>query len=241
MLSVRLEVGVSLLLVPAELIKGLPRPLFPLVENAGIQPAICKRVPVGSSGGSRVLLKALISFPLVYLLIPLPPLYLSSFSFHSISTSYLLPPLFLDCMRTLFPFSVFLSSFPLSSLLFSFLPFSFNPSFRLFLGLSSLCLSFPPSTFCFLFSSSLCLLCLPHIPYFTFQLHSHLSLFTLRYFPFPSLSLYLSYPYLISLLSSHLLCAFPFAFLPSLLFLFRLLNIQPIHVQLDCNGKCCFS
>ena len=139
---------------------------------------------------------------------------------------------------SLFCFLIVISPF-FPSLFFSSI--LFQSFFSPFSGLSSLCLSFPPSTFCFLFSSSLCLLCLPHIPYFTFQLHSHLSLFTLRYFPFPSLSLYLSYPYLISLLSSHLLCAFPFAFLPSLLFLFRLLNIQPIHVQLDCNGKCCFS
>ena len=44
-LSVRFEVGVSLLLAPAGADKkGLGAP-FLLGENAGIQPAICKRVP----------------------------------------------------------------------------------------------------------------------------------------------------------------------------------------------------
>ena len=42
-------------------LKG-PKALFPLVENEGIQPVICKRVPVGSSGESQVLLKALLGF-----------------------------------------------------------------------------------------------------------------------------------------------------------------------------------
>ena len=59
-LSVRFEVGVSLLLAPARADKRGPKarfPLvenagmqapFPLVENAGIQLAICKRVPAGA-------------------------------------------------------------------------------------------------------------------------------------------------------------------------------------------------
>ena len=53
-LSAKFEVGVSLLLAPTADKRG-PKAPFPLVENAGIQPAIRKRVP----GGSRVLLKAL--------------------------------------------------------------------------------------------------------------------------------------------------------------------------------------
>ena len=44
-LSVRFEVGVSLLLAPAGADKRGPKAPFPLVENAGIQLAICKRVP----------------------------------------------------------------------------------------------------------------------------------------------------------------------------------------------------
>ena len=60
-LSVRFEVGVSLLLAPARADKRGPKVPFPLVENAGIQPAICKRVSTRpSSGGNRVLLKALL-------------------------------------------------------------------------------------------------------------------------------------------------------------------------------------
>ena len=52
-LSVRFEVGVSLLLAPAGAYKrGLEAP-FPLVENAGIQPAIPKRVPAGGPAGPR--------------------------------------------------------------------------------------------------------------------------------------------------------------------------------------------
>ena len=54
-LSVRFEVGVSLLLAPARADKRGPKAPFPLVENARIQPVTCKRVPAGS----RVLLKAL--------------------------------------------------------------------------------------------------------------------------------------------------------------------------------------
>ena len=46
-LSVRFEVGVSLLLAPAG--AGTP---FPLVENAGIQLAIHKRVPAGALVGA---------------------------------------------------------------------------------------------------------------------------------------------------------------------------------------------
>ena len=41
-LSVRYEVGVSLLPAPT----GADKRAFPLVENAGMQPAIRKRVPV---------------------------------------------------------------------------------------------------------------------------------------------------------------------------------------------------
>ena len=52
-LSVRFEVGVSLLLEPAGANKRGPKTSFPLVENAGIQPAICKRVPVGAPTGAR--------------------------------------------------------------------------------------------------------------------------------------------------------------------------------------------
>ena len=51
-LSVRFEVGVSLLLAPARADKRGPMAHFPLVENAGIQPAICKRVPVGAPAGA---------------------------------------------------------------------------------------------------------------------------------------------------------------------------------------------
>ena len=51
-LSVRFEVGVSLLLAPTRADKrGLGAP-FPLVENAGIQLAICKRVPAGALAGA---------------------------------------------------------------------------------------------------------------------------------------------------------------------------------------------
>ena len=51
-LSVRSEVGVSLLLAPARADKRSPKVPFPLVENAGIQPAICKRVPAGALAGA---------------------------------------------------------------------------------------------------------------------------------------------------------------------------------------------
>ena len=52
-LSVRFEVGVSLLLAPTGTDKrGLKAP-FPLVENAGIQLAICKRVPAGAPVRAR--------------------------------------------------------------------------------------------------------------------------------------------------------------------------------------------
>ena len=49
-LSVRFEVGVSLLLAHARADKR--KAPFPLVENAGIQPAICKRVPAGAPAGA---------------------------------------------------------------------------------------------------------------------------------------------------------------------------------------------
>ena len=42
-LSVRFDVSVSLLLAPARADKRGPKDPFPLVENAGIQPAIRKR------------------------------------------------------------------------------------------------------------------------------------------------------------------------------------------------------
>ena len=51
-LSVRFEVGVSLLLAPAGADKRGPKAPFPLVENAGIQPAIHKRVPAPAGAGS---------------------------------------------------------------------------------------------------------------------------------------------------------------------------------------------
>ena len=44
-LSVRFEVGVSLLLAPAGADKRCPKAPFPLVENAGMQLGIHKRVP----------------------------------------------------------------------------------------------------------------------------------------------------------------------------------------------------
>ena len=52
MLSVKFEVGVSLLLAPAGADKRDPKALFPLVENAGIQPTIRKRVPAGAPAGA---------------------------------------------------------------------------------------------------------------------------------------------------------------------------------------------
>ena len=51
-LSVRFEVGVSLLLAPAGADKRGPKAPFPLVENAGIQPEIRKRVPAGAPVGA---------------------------------------------------------------------------------------------------------------------------------------------------------------------------------------------
>ena len=51
-LSVRSEVGVSLLLAPTRADKRGPKAPFPLVENAGIQPAIRKRVPAGAPAGA---------------------------------------------------------------------------------------------------------------------------------------------------------------------------------------------
>ena len=52
-LSVRFEVGVSLLLAPAGADKRGPKAPFPLVGYAGIQPAIRKRVPAGAPAGAR--------------------------------------------------------------------------------------------------------------------------------------------------------------------------------------------
>ena len=52
MLSVRFEVGVSLLLAPAGADKRGPKAPFPVVENAGIQPEIGKRVPAGAPVGT---------------------------------------------------------------------------------------------------------------------------------------------------------------------------------------------
>ena len=51
--SVRFEVGVSLLLAPTRAGKRGPKTPFPLVENVGIQPAICKKVPAGTQAGAR--------------------------------------------------------------------------------------------------------------------------------------------------------------------------------------------
>ena len=56
-LSVRFEVGVSLLLAPAGADKRGPKAPFPLVENAGIQPAFRERVPAGAPVGARSYLK----------------------------------------------------------------------------------------------------------------------------------------------------------------------------------------
>ena len=52
-LSVRFEVGVSLLLAPAGAEKRSPKAPSPLVGYARIQPAICKRVPAGAPAGAR--------------------------------------------------------------------------------------------------------------------------------------------------------------------------------------------
>ena len=51
-LSVRFEVGASLLLAPAGADKRGTKAPFPPVENAGIQPAIRKRVPAGALAGA---------------------------------------------------------------------------------------------------------------------------------------------------------------------------------------------
>ena len=51
-LSVRFEVGVSLLLAPARADKKGPKAPFPLVENARIQPVIRKKVPAGAPAGA---------------------------------------------------------------------------------------------------------------------------------------------------------------------------------------------
>ena len=53
MISVGFEVGVSLLLAPAGADKRDPEAPFPLVENAGIQPANHKRVPARAPLGAR--------------------------------------------------------------------------------------------------------------------------------------------------------------------------------------------
>ena len=50
--SVRFEVGVSLSLAPAGADERGPKAPFPLVENVGIQPAICKRVPTRALAGA---------------------------------------------------------------------------------------------------------------------------------------------------------------------------------------------
>ena len=52
-LSVRFEVGVSLLLAPAGADKRDPKAPFPLMENAGIQPAIRKRLPARAPAGAE--------------------------------------------------------------------------------------------------------------------------------------------------------------------------------------------
>ena len=52
MLSVRFKVGVSLLLAPAVADKKGPKTPFPLVENAGIQLVIRKRVPTRAPVGA---------------------------------------------------------------------------------------------------------------------------------------------------------------------------------------------
>ena len=48
MLSVRFEVGVSLLLAASRADKRAPKVPFLLVENAGIQPVIRRRIPTGA-------------------------------------------------------------------------------------------------------------------------------------------------------------------------------------------------
>ena len=51
-LSVRFRVGVSLLLAPAGADRRGPKAPFPLVENAGMQPAVRKRAPAGALAGA---------------------------------------------------------------------------------------------------------------------------------------------------------------------------------------------
>ena len=51
-LSLRFEVGVSLLLAPARADKRGPKAPFPLMENAGMQPASHKRVPAAAPAGA---------------------------------------------------------------------------------------------------------------------------------------------------------------------------------------------
>ena len=51
-LSVRFEVGVSLLLAPAGADKRGQKAPFPLVGYSGIQPVIRKRVPAGALAGA---------------------------------------------------------------------------------------------------------------------------------------------------------------------------------------------
>ena len=51
-LSVRFEVGVSLLRSPTRADKMGPKAPYPLLGYAGIQPAIRKRVPAGAQAGA---------------------------------------------------------------------------------------------------------------------------------------------------------------------------------------------
>ena len=51
-LSVRFEVGVSLLLAPTGAEKRGPKAPFPLEDYAGIQPVIRKKVPAGAPAGA---------------------------------------------------------------------------------------------------------------------------------------------------------------------------------------------
>ena len=53
MLSVRFEVGVSLLLAPAGADKRGPKAPFPLVGDIGMQSEICKRVSAGTPAGAE--------------------------------------------------------------------------------------------------------------------------------------------------------------------------------------------
>ena len=51
-LSVRFDIGVSLLLAPTGADNRGPKAPFPLVENVGIQPAIRKRTPARAPAGA---------------------------------------------------------------------------------------------------------------------------------------------------------------------------------------------